>query len=70
MHHHHDDGTETRVEQLRTALEAHGITLPSPTVDLPTFAGAYAGQTLIPLGNCNEETARALTAALRKAAGR
>lgn len=67
--HRHDD-TESCVEQLRTALEAHGITLPSLTVDLPTFAGAYAGSPLISLGNCNEETARALTAVLRKAAGR
>ncbi|MFC8370009.1 hypothetical protein ACFUIT_18890 [Streptomyces sp. NPDC057239] len=67
--HHHDD-TETCVEQLRTALKANGITLPSLTVDLPTFAGAYAEAPLISLGNCNTSTARALTAALRKAAGR
>ncbi|MGW0456738.1 hypothetical protein [Streptomyces tendae] len=57
-------------EQLRAALAANGIALPSLGIDLPTFAGAYAAPPLIALGNCNEETARALTAALRKAAGR
>ncbi|MFI2505457.1 hypothetical protein [Streptomyces sp. NPDC018972] len=67
---HHPDDTETCVEQLRTALKAHGIMLPSLTVDLPTFAGAYTAPPLITLGNCNTATARALTAALRKAAGR
>ncbi|MFI5568107.1 hypothetical protein ACIA6T_12315 [Streptomyces sp. NPDC051740] len=66
--HPHDD-TETCVEHLRAALEANGITLPSLTVDLPTFAGAYTAPPLIALGNCNAATARALTAALRKAAG-
>ncbi|MFF9484632.1 hypothetical protein [Streptomyces sp. NPDC014676] len=67
---HHRDDTETCAEQLRTALEAHGITLPPLTVNLPTFAGAYAGSPLVSLGNCNEETARALTAVLREATGR
>ncbi|MET7292133.1 hypothetical protein ABZS79_08315 [Streptomyces griseoloalbus] len=66
--HHHDD-TEACVEQLRTALTANGITLPSLAVDLPSFASAYAGPLLVSLGNCNTATAHALTAALRKAAG-
>jgi hypothetical protein len=57
------------VEELRSALALHGITLPSLRVDLPSFAGTYhppAG--LVTLGNCNTATARALAAALRKAA--
>ncbi|CAL9568771.1 hypothetical protein [Streptomyces sp. enrichment culture] len=61
--------TTTHVEQLRAALKANGITLPSLGIDLPTFASAYAVPPLVALGNCNEATARALTAALRKAVG-
>ncbi|MFI1730433.1 hypothetical protein ACH40E_14610 [Streptomyces acidicola] len=58
------------VEELRAALALHGITLPSLRVDLTTFAGTYAPPAgLITLGNCNTATARALAAALRKAAG-
>jgi hypothetical protein len=59
------------VEDLRSALALHGITLPSLRVDLPSFAGRYdrpAG--LVALGNCNTATARALAAALKKTAGR
>ncbi|WP_409471391.1 hypothetical protein [Streptomyces sp. HC307] len=58
-------------EELRDALAAHGITLPSLRVDLSSFAGSYrppAG--LISLGNCNIGTARALAEVLRKAAQR
>ncbi|MEV6049483.1 hypothetical protein [Streptomyces sp. NPDC052107] len=59
------------VEDLRTALALHGITLPSLRVDLPGFAGTYAKPAgLVTLGNCNTATARALAAALRKTAGR
>lgn len=65
---HHDD-SERCVEELRTALGAHGITLPSLGIDAPTFASTYALGPLVALGNCNQDTARALTAALRKAAG-
>ncbi|MFJ7148020.1 hypothetical protein ACIQVT_07450 [Streptomyces sp. NPDC100445] len=57
------------VEELRTALALHDITLPSLRVDLPSFAGGYeppAG--LVVLGSCNTATARALAAALRKTA--
>ncbi|MDO0935740.1 hypothetical protein QQY66_30175 [Streptomyces sp. DG2A-72] len=67
MHPH--DETETCVDQLRTALEAHGITLPSLGIDLPTFADTYTTPPLVSLGNCNTTTARSLIAALRKAAG-
>ncbi|MFE2281383.1 hypothetical protein ACFXAE_29950 [Streptomyces sp. NPDC059454] len=60
---------EPVAEELRAALAAHGITLPSLGVDLPSFAGSYhpaAG--LIALGNCNTATARQLAEVLRKAA--
>ncbi|MCX4883090.1 MULTISPECIES: hypothetical protein [unclassified Streptomyces] len=70
MNRPHDDDTDACVEDLRTALEANGITLPSLGVDLPTFAGALPVRPLIALGNCNQATARALITALRKAAGR
>ncbi|WP_282700811.1 hypothetical protein [Streptomyces sp. CC219B] len=66
--HPHDNEVATCVQQLRTALEANGITLPSLGVDLPTFASAHPTPPLIALGNCNHATARALTVALRKAA--
>ncbi|MEU7407553.1 MULTISPECIES: hypothetical protein [unclassified Streptomyces] len=57
------------VEELRAALALHGITLPSLGLDLPTFAGTYTPPAgLVSLGNCNTATARALTAALRRAA--
>ena len=58
------------MEELRTALALHGITLPSLRVDLPSFAGRYAppGGRLIALGNCNTATAHALATALRKTA--
>jgi hypothetical protein len=57
------------VENLRTALALHGITLPSLRADLPSFAGAYTAPAgLVALGNCNAATARALAAALRKTA--
>lgn len=56
------------VEELRDALAAHGITLPSLRADLPSFAGSYRpGAGLIALGNCNTATARKLAEALRKA---
>jgi hypothetical protein len=58
-------------EELRNALAAHGITLPSLRVDLPSFAGAYRPPVgLIALGNCNTATAWTLTEVLRKAAER
>ncbi|MGW0766671.1 ATP-binding protein [Streptomyces sp. NPDC002676] len=54
------------VDDLRAALSARGITLPSLRVDLPSFAGRYeppAG--LVALGNCNMATARKLAEVLR-----
>ena len=59
----------TEVAELQAALAANGITLPSLGVDLPSVLQTY-GAPLVELGNCNLDTARALTAALRKAAGR
>lgn len=57
------------VEELRAALDEHGISLPSLRVDLPSFAGTYAPPAgLVALGNCNTATARALATVLRKAA--
>ncbi|MEU1277741.1 hypothetical protein [Streptomyces sp. NPDC005805] len=52
--------------ELRDALAAHGITLLSLRVDLPSYAGRHPVRPLLALGNCNLATARALTAALRK----
>ncbi|WP_405973694.1 hypothetical protein OG496_34485 [Streptomyces sp. NBC_00988] len=57
------------VAEFQAALKAHGITLPSLGLDLPSIVQTY-GPPLVELGNCNLDTARALTAALRKAAGR
>jgi hypothetical protein len=56
------------VEELRAALAAHGITLPSLGVDLPAYASRCPARPLVALGNCNLLTARALTTALRKGA--
>ncbi|MGP3733889.1 hypothetical protein ACTWJ9_11775 [Streptomyces sp. GDS52] len=66
MHDHHPASADACVEELRDALAAHGITLPSLGVDIPTFAARYPTRPLIALGNCNLLTARALTAVLRK----
>jgi hypothetical protein len=65
-----DDDVRDQVEQLRTALRANGITLPSLDVDPVSFAHAYATPSLVALGNCNLATARELTTALRRAAER
>ncbi|MDG9716325.1 hypothetical protein [Streptomyces sp. DH24] len=65
---HRSTEADVCAEELRAALAAHGITLPSLGVDLPTFASGCPVRTLIALGNCNLVTARALTAALRKGA--
>ncbi|MFD4556446.1 hypothetical protein ACFWP5_19400 [Streptomyces sp. NPDC058469] len=65
----HSHEANTEVAELQAALKAHGITLPSLGVDLPSVVQTY-GAPLVELGNCNLDTARALTAALRKAADR
>ncbi|MFE7235301.1 hypothetical protein ACWCRF_15605 [Streptomyces sp. NPDC002405] len=49
---------------MRFRLAAHGITLPSLGVDLPSFAARCPSRSLIALGNCNPLTARALLDAL------
>ncbi|MFJ9644264.1 hypothetical protein [Streptomyces sp. NPDC101206] len=51
--------------ELRAALAAHGITLPSLDLHLPSYAGTYDTPPLIALGNCNAGTADRLAAALR-----
>ncbi|WP_406725803.1 hypothetical protein WJ438_15610 [Streptomyces sp. GD-15H] len=66
MHDHHPTSADDCVEELRAALAAHGITLPSLGIDIPAFAARHPTRPLIALGNCNLLTARALTAALRK----
>ncbi|WP_055526312.1 hypothetical protein [Streptomyces graminilatus] len=59
------------VEELRAALGAHGITLPSLRVDLPGFAGRYEPtRGLVALGGCNADTALKLAAVLRNAVER
>ncbi|MFF3012852.1 hypothetical protein [Streptomyces sp. NPDC057939] len=55
---------------LRAALTAHGITLPSLDLHLPSYAGSHRTPPLISLGNCNPGTAERLTAALNRAVGR
>ncbi|MGH3312401.1 MAG: hypothetical protein ACRDP3_17745 [Streptomyces sp.] len=60
------DDAHSCVADLRTALSAHGITLPSIGVDPPAFA-ASPSLALVALGNCNIATARKLAAVLRTA---
>ncbi|MER6999811.1 hypothetical protein [Streptomyces sp. NPDC000410] len=62
MSHDHDPDAETRasIEELRTALAANGITLPSLGRD-------FGSPPLVILGNCNVATARALTSVLNAA---
>ncbi|MFI1480734.1 hypothetical protein [Streptomyces sp. NPDC020747] len=64
------DDVPACVEQLRTALAANGIALPSLGVESMSFAATYATPHLVALGNCNLATAQALAAALHKAADR
>ncbi|WP_399086592.1 hypothetical protein ACGH2B_08660 [Streptomyces sp. BBFR2] len=61
----HDDIDDCLTE-LRTALAAHGITLPSLGIDLPSYAGSYTAP-LVALGNCNTATARRLSTVLHQA---
>ncbi|MEU6893081.1 hypothetical protein ABZ934_15015 [Streptomyces sp. NPDC046557] len=50
--------------QLRAALAAHGITLPSLDLHLASYASGYGNPPLITLGNCNTATAQRLAAVL------
>ncbi|MGR4881535.1 hypothetical protein ACIPUC_19295 [Streptomyces sp. LARHCF249] len=62
--HTHDRETIEALAALRAALAAHGITLPSLALHLPSYAGSYRTPPLIALGNCNLATAQRLVAAL------
>ncbi|WP_327401821.1 hypothetical protein OG194_17705 [Streptomyces sp. NBC_01288] len=66
---HFSHEANSEVAELQAALKANGIILPSLGLDLPSVVQTY-GPPLVELGNCNLDTARALTAALLKAAGR
>ncbi|MFF9027802.1 hypothetical protein [Streptomyces iakyrus] len=68
MHSPAEAEADACVEDLRVALAAHGITLPTLGLDLPAFAARCPFRPLIALGNCNLLTAKALAAALRKSA--
>ncbi|MFP8940919.1 hypothetical protein ACLIYM_05715 [Streptomyces fenghuangensis] len=61
--------TEAVVE-LHAALAGNGITLPSLGIDLASCTRTVDPRPLVELGRCNLETARALTAALERAAVR
>lgn len=71
--HGYDLGLDTDTEEvedcvsdLRTALAAHGITLPSVGIE-PAALANRPSLPLVALGNCNVETARRLAAVLRTA---
>ncbi|MFI5570900.1 hypothetical protein ACIA6T_26880 [Streptomyces sp. NPDC051740] len=59
---------ERACEELRDALKAAGVTLPSLGLDAASCAGS-APLALIDLGRCNVATARALASALRPGPG-
>jgi len=59
---------EAAHDELKEALAAAGVRLPSLSVDVVSYAG-WASPALIELGCCNVATARALAAALRSGAG-
>lgn len=54
----------TALTELRAALAAHGITLPSLDLHLPSYAASHRRPPLISLGNCNPATAQRLADAL------
>ncbi|WP_432744624.1 hypothetical protein H7827_11205 [Streptomyces sp. JH002] len=53
------------VDDLRDALRARGVVLPSLDVDLHTFSGSSV-RPLVELGRCTPEVAGALAALVRK----
>jgi hypothetical protein len=61
--------SEDAVRELRAALQAVGITLPSLGLDLVTYAQDRPDP-LVSLGACHRATARHLAAVLRKAGRR
>jgi len=66
LYDHDSEDVEFCVTDLRTALTAHGITLPSLGVEAAAFA-AEPPLPLVALGNCHVDTARRLTDVLRTA---
>ncbi|MCY0947107.1 MULTISPECIES: hypothetical protein [Streptomyces] len=56
--------------ELRGALAAHGITLPSLDLHLPSYAGSHPTPPLIALGSCNPATALRIASVLNRAPGR
>ncbi|MFF7500491.1 hypothetical protein ACFZBM_13735 [Streptomyces lavendulae] len=54
----------TALTELRAALAAHGITLPSLDLHLPSYAASGTRPPLISLGNCNPATAQRIADAL------
>ncbi|MEU0299293.1 hypothetical protein ABZ252_07445 [Streptomyces sp. NPDC006175] len=56
---------EAAREDLREALDAAGVKLPSLRLDVPSLVSPMS-QPLIDLGRCNLATTRRLTAALRQ----
>jgi hypothetical protein len=61
-----DKDAESACAELREALKAAGVCLPSLGLDITSYA--WPGPpTLINLGRCNAKTAHALAAALRPA---
>ncbi|MFJ6778621.1 hypothetical protein [Streptomyces yangpuensis] len=64
--HPHDREATAALTALRGALAAHGITLPSLDLHLPSYAARCGPPPLISLGNCNPATARRIAAALAK----
>ncbi|MDT0343281.1 hypothetical protein [Streptomyces litchfieldiae] len=65
MTEHRPSAVELALRELREALAARGITLPSLGLDAVT-APDVCTYTLVELGRCNVETARRLAAALRE----
>ncbi|MFE0606647.1 hypothetical protein ACFW2T_20855 [Streptomyces sp. NPDC058892] len=64
--HPHDREAVAALDALRGALAAHGITLPSLDLHLPSYAGRYGTPPLITLGNCSATTAQRIASALAK----
>ncbi|MFE9215323.1 hypothetical protein ACFYN3_03130 [Streptomyces lavendulae] len=54
----------TALTELRAALAAHGIALPSLDLHLPSYAASGTRPPLISLGNCNPATAQRIADAL------
>lgn len=64
--HPHDREAIAALDALRAALAAHGITLPSLDLHLPSYAGRSDTPPLISLGNCDAATAQRIATAPAK----